>query len=277
MSKKKRLGSDPLGWIKDTRQKEDTFETETSGKKEAPDHKAKEGPKDQKIKEALAPAPSDEIVSADEQNQAGETFQEAGEVNQEFREEQEESVQKDGKISPEKGNGNHSGGKFLTFFLEEEEYGVEILKVMEIIGLMDITPVPRTPGFIRGVINLRGKIVPIMDLRARFGLGSTEKKRENVIIVVKSKGIEMGLFVDKVSDVSDIDGNNIEDTPDFGHNVNSDYILCIGKSEDKVKLILDIDNIISVEGFSVGYAAEKGKEIKAQQEGKGSSDSSPAK
>jgi purine-binding chemotaxis protein CheW len=136
-------------------------------------------------------------------------------------------------------------GKFLTFFLAGEEYGIEILKVQEIIGMMLITPVPRTPHFIRGVINLRGKVITVVDLRLKFGMESKEQTDETCIIVVQTQGIQIGCVVDKVSEVLDINAEEIEDPPSFGVDVNTEYILGIGKSQDKVKLLLDIDKVLS--------------------------------
>ena len=142
-------------------------------------------------------------------------------------------------------NGNEMGGKFLTFFIGDEEYGLEILSVHEIIGIMDVTAVPRTPRHILGVINLRGKIIPILELRLKFGLPSIESTEETCIIVVQCGAVQMGIVVDKVSEVLDIPSEDIEDAPSFGESVNTDYILGIGKSDDNVKLLLDIDKIIS--------------------------------
>jgi len=136
-------------------------------------------------------------------------------------------------------------GKFLTFFLAGEEYGLEILKVQEIIGMMDITPVPRAPEYIRGVINLRGKVIPIVDLRLRFGMESAERTSETCIIVVEANGVQTGIVVDQVSEVLDISADQIEDTPAFGSEVRTDYILGIGKAEGRVKLLLDIDRALA--------------------------------
>ncbi len=141
----------------------------------------------------------------------------------------------------------HLGGKFLTFFLAEEEYGLEILKVETIIVVLPITPVPRTPEFIRGVVNLRGQIIPIVDLRLKFGMESIEQTEETCIIVVRAQGIQMGVIVDRVSEVLDIAAEDIEDAPSFGMDVNTDYILGIGKSDSKVKLLLDIDRVLSTQ------------------------------
>jgi purine-binding chemotaxis protein CheW len=139
------------------------------------------------------------------------------------------------------------GGKFLTFFLAGEEYGLEILKVHEIIGMMSITSVPRTPKFIRGVINLRGKIIPIIDLRLKLEMETTEQTDETCTIVVQAGELQIGVIVDKVSEVLDIAGGDIDDAPSFGSDVRSDYILGIGKSEGRVKLLLDIDKVLSMQ------------------------------
>ncbi|MGB9589129.1 MAG: chemotaxis protein CheW [Armatimonadota bacterium] len=142
---------------------------------------------------------------------------------------------------------SNRGGKFLTFFLAGEEYGLEILKVQEIIGMMPITSVPRTPSFIKGVINLRGKIIPIVDLRLKLEMESKEQTEETCTIVVQANGVEVGLVVDKVSEVLDIAEEDIEDAPAFGSSIQSDYILGIGKSEGRVKLLLDIDKVLSLQ------------------------------
>jgi purine-binding chemotaxis protein CheW len=142
------------------------------------------------------------------------------------------------------GQTQEAGGKFLTFFLEDEEYGIEILKVQEIIGMMSVTPVPRTPPFVRGVINLRGKVIPIIDLRLKFAMPAVTQTEETCIIVVRAQGVAMGIVVDKVSEVLDIATEDI-DLPSFGSAVNTDYILGIGKAANQVKLLLDIDKVLS--------------------------------
>jgi purine-binding chemotaxis protein CheW len=135
-------------------------------------------------------------------------------------------------------------GKYLTFFLGAEEYGVEILKVHEIIGILPITRVPRTPSFIRGVINLRGKVIPIIDLRDRFGM-PREEANESCIIVVAIRGIQLGAVVDKVSEVLNIAEDSIEPTPSFGVDVNTEYLLGLAKGDGRVRLLLDIDKVLT--------------------------------
>lgn len=147
------------------------------------------------------------------------------------------------------GHREDHGGKFLTFFLAGEEYGLEILKVQEIIGMMEITPVPRTPEHIRGVINLRGKVIPIVDLRLKFGMEGAERTSETCIIVVEANRRQTGIVVDQVSEVLDILSEEIEDAPAFGADVRTDYILGIGKSEGHVKLLLDIDRVLGEDGL----------------------------
>ena len=136
-------------------------------------------------------------------------------------------------------------GKYLTFFLASEEYGVEILKVQEIIGRMPITPVPLTSKYIRGVINLRGKIHPIMDLKVKFGMDQTQITDETGIIVIKTSTLMMGILVDKVSEVVTVASGDIEDTPSFGADVNPEYILGIGKTGGRIRLLLDIEKVIT--------------------------------
>ncbi|MFQ5536321.1 MAG: chemotaxis protein CheW [Gemmatimonadota bacterium] len=140
------------------------------------------------------------------------------------------------------------GGKYLSFFLDDEEYGIEILRIREIIGLLPVTVVPRTPDFVRGVVNLRGKVIPVVDLRVKFGMDPVPETEETCIIVVQSQENLMGVMVDKVSEVLDINGEEIVDAPSLGHDVNTDYILGIGKSEGGIKLLLDIEKALMTEG-----------------------------
>jgi len=140
--------------------------------------------------------------------------------------------------------------KYLTFVLGEEEYGLEILKVREIIGLMDITRVPRMPDFVRGVINLRGKVIPVVDLRLKFGMEKLEDTVETCIIVVDLVDMIMGVAVDKVSEVLDINANDIEETPSFGVEINTEFIMGIGKAKGKVIILLDIQKVLTAAEIS---------------------------
>ena len=140
-------------------------------------------------------------------------------------------------------------GKYLTFTLAGEEYGISILKIKEIIGMMPITPVPRTPEFVRGVINLRGKVIPVLDPRVKFGLEAKEFTDRTCIVVVEvesgSGHLLMGLVVDSVSEVLNVKGEEIEDSPSFGTKLDTEYILGMAKMGSSVKLLLDIDRVLS--------------------------------
>jgi purine-binding chemotaxis protein CheW len=135
--------------------------------------------------------------------------------------------------------------KYLTFNLGDEVYGLEILRVREIIGLMDITKVPRMPNFVRGVINLRGKVIPVVDLRLKFGMDAAEDTKETCIIVVDLDDMLMGITVDCVSEVLDIHEQDIDEAPEFGVSVSTDFILGMGKARDKVIILLDISKVLT--------------------------------
>ena len=145
--------------------------------------------------------------------------------------------------------GTLKGGKFLTFLMADEKYGLEILKVREIMGMMHVTSVPTTPAFVRGVINLRGKVIPVVDLRLKFGIEAKEDTQRTCIIVVhlahSAQEMTMGIIVDEVSDVLDIDQNQIEPPPSFGANIRTDFILGMGKVDQKVMTLLDIDRVLN--------------------------------
>lgn len=141
-------------------------------------------------------------------------------------------------------------GKYLTFALNNEFYGIDVLKVREIIRLTEITSVPQMPAYVRGVINLRGKIIPVMDLRLRFGFPAAEGTEQTCIVVVQvrlpdGKATQMGLIVDGVEEVVNIAASEIEETPDFGAHLSTDYIIGMAKIKGAVKTLLDIDSVIS--------------------------------
>jgi purine-binding chemotaxis protein CheW len=160
-------------------------------------------------------------------------------------------------------------GKYLTFFLASEEYGVEILKVQEIIGRMPITPVPLTSKYILGVINLRGKIHPIMDLKVKFGMDQSEITDETCIIVIKTASLMMGVLVDKVSEVVNVASGDIEDTPSFGADVDTEYLLGVGKTGGRVRLLLDIEKIITASDIINLKKAAGGENKETGAESKG--------
>ena len=149
------------------------------------------------------------------------------------------------------GAGRAQPGKYLTFLLDRQEYGIEIMKVREIIGLMEITAVPRTPAFVKGVINLRGNVIPVMDLRAKFALPAVAATLETCIVVVEvrieGEQANLGVIVDAVSEVLDIAAGEIEPPPAFGGGVHTDFLLGMAKVKDRVKLLLDIDRILQVD------------------------------
>lgn len=138
------------------------------------------------------------------------------------------------------------GNQYLTFTLGDEHYGVEILRVQEIKGYTAVTRIPNTPGYIKGVLNLRGTIVPIIDLRTKFSMEQVEYSKVTVIIVLEVKGRTMGIIVDAVSDVLNIPSKDVQPAPDFGHAVDVSFLSGIGKSGDKLVALLDIDKVLSV-------------------------------
>ena len=145
--------------------------------------------------------------------------------------------------------GQNLTGKYLTFILGGESYAIPVLKVREIIRLTHITTVPQMPDYIRGVINLRGKIIPVMDLRLRFGFGAAAATEQHCIVVVQIKNpggdaTAMGLVVDAVEEVAQLAAGDIEETPDFGAQVDTEYILGMAKIKGAVKALLDIDRVV---------------------------------
>ena len=141
------------------------------------------------------------------------------------------------------------GGKYLVFDLGREEFGIRVLKVREIMGIQDITAVPQTPAHVKGVINLRGKVIPVVDLRLKFGLPQQEYTQRTCIIVVQVQGeagpMLMGIVVDGVAEVLNLAAADIEDTPDFGDGTATPYLLGMAKVKDKVKILLEIDRVLA--------------------------------
>ena len=141
-------------------------------------------------------------------------------------------------------------GKYLTVVLDNESYGIAVLKVREIIRVQKITPVPQMPDYVKGVINLRGRVIPIVDLRVKFGLKAEFTERTCIVVVhVKFGGeqtVQMGLIVDSVEEVVILTADVIEPTPDFGARLNTEYILGMAKVKGQVKTLLDIDPLTTV-------------------------------
>ena len=140
-------------------------------------------------------------------------------------------------------------GRYLTFRLAQEEYGLEILKVREIVSLQAITSVPGTPDYVKGVINLRGKVIPTVDLRLKFGLTEQEDTQTKAIVITQIEGTEVGVVVDSVSEVLDVPADCVEDTPSFGSTVDTSFMLGIAKLGGNVTLLLDLDKLLDKSTF----------------------------
>ena len=142
-------------------------------------------------------------------------------------------------------------GKYLTVVLENEAYGLNVLKIREIIRMQKITPVPQMPVFVKGVINLRGRVIPIVDLRVKFGLKAEFTERTCIVVVqVKlpsEQVVQMGLIVDSVEEVVNLADVDIEPTPEFGAKIDTSYLLGMAKVKGQVKTLLDIDRVVSPE------------------------------
>ncbi len=155
--------------------------------------------------------------------------------------------------------------KYLTFSLSNEEYGISIMKVKEIIGMMSVTSVPQMPQFVRGVINLRGKVIPVMDMRLRFGMDEAEYTRRTCIVVVEAaeeSGKDLvGTVVDSVSEVLNIKDNSIEPTPSFGSELNAECISGMAKIDQKVKILLDINKVVYWEECDVMNTLQREDQI----------------
>lgn len=151
--------------------------------------------------------------------------------------------------NPQNGSNIALAGKYMTFRLAREEYGLEILKVRELIGLMEITRVPKAPPHVRGVINLRGKVIPVVDLRLKFGMDPTDPTSQTVIIVVQlsaeNGGLTMGILVDEVLEVRAITAEDIEPPPNLQGEVTTNFVRGVGKADKRVIFLLDIDRVLS--------------------------------
>ncbi len=142
-------------------------------------------------------------------------------------------------------------GKYLTFVLGSEEYGIEIIKVREIIGIMDITNVPQTPNYMKGVINLRGKVIPVIDLRLKFTMSEEEYTQETCVIVVEVNNTHIGIIVDSVSEVQNINGSEIEEPPNLGQGIDTNFIIGMGKVKEKIIILLDIEKVLTSEDLDM--------------------------
>jgi purine-binding chemotaxis protein CheW len=146
---------------------------------------------------------------------------------------------------------DHRAGKYLTFQLGNEEFAVQVLRVREIMGIQEITAVPHTPDYVKGVINLRGKVIPVVDLRLKFELPEMEYSQRTCIIVAQidnhGSKLLIGIIVDCVAEVLTLQTTDIEDTPDFGSGVETPYLLGMAKVKGKVKILLDIDRVLTAQ------------------------------
>lgn len=140
-------------------------------------------------------------------------------------------------------------GKYLTVVLDQEHYGIAVLKVREIIRMQKITPVPQVPAYVKGVINLRGRVIPVIDLRTKFDLKAEFDSRTCIVVVQVRLGsgdsVQTGLVVDRVEEVATLDQAEIEAAPDFGTRVDTTYILGMAKIKDVVSMLLDIDRVVA--------------------------------
>ncbi len=139
-------------------------------------------------------------------------------------------------------------GKYLTVFLDQESYGIAVLKVREIIRLQKVTPVPQVPHYVKGVINLRGRVIPVIDLRLKFGLNAEVSERTCIVVVqvqMASGANQMGLIVDNVEEVVTLSDADIEPTPEFGTRLDTSCLLGLAKVKGVVKTLLDIDRVVS--------------------------------
>lgn len=147
--------------------------------------------------------------------------------------------------------GTNHAGKYLTVGLAHEAYGIAVLKVREIIRMLKITPVPQMPAFVKGVVNLRGRVIPVIDLRVKFGLEAAITERTCIVVVqvkpVAGQPVQMGLIVDCVEEVIALTAAEIEPTPDFGTQVDTSYLLGLAKVKGQVKTLLDIDKVVAPE------------------------------
>jgi purine-binding chemotaxis protein CheW len=155
-------------------------------------------------------------------------------------------------------------GKYLAIGLDNESYGIAVLRVREIIRMQKITPVPQVPDFVKGVINLRGRVIPVIDLRVKFGVRAEFAERTCIVVVQvrlsSEQTVQMGLIVDRVEEVMTLTAEEIEPTPDFGTKIGTNYLLGLAKVKGQVKTLLDIDKVVAAEAVAViarpGQAAE---------------------
>jgi purine-binding chemotaxis protein CheW len=155
--------------------------------------------------------------------------------------------------------------RFLTFFIDDEQYGLDISRIKEIIALMNITQIPKTPDFVKGVINLRGSIIPVVDVRLKFGMEAKEKTIETAIVIYEIDHVSIGFIVDRVDDVFTIDTDSISAAPDFGTSIDTTFISGIAEVEEGVIMILDLKNIFDNNELTLVGQMEK-RETESEEE-----------
>ncbi len=155
--------------------------------------------------------------------------------------------------------------RFLTFFIDDEQYGLDISRIKEIIALMSITRIPKTPDFVKGVINLRGSIIPVIDIRLKFGMPAKEETVETAIVIYEIDSVSIGFIVDRVDDVFSIDTDTISAAPDFGTSIDTTFISGIAEIEEGIIMILDLKNIFDHNELTLVGQMEK-KECEPEEE-----------
>lgn len=155
--------------------------------------------------------------------------------------------------------------RFLTFFIDKEQYGLDISRIKEIIALMNITDIPKTPDFVKGVINLRGSIIPVIDIRLKFGMQEKDETVETAIVIYEIDNISIGFIVDRVDDVFSIDTDSISAAPDFGTSIDTTFISGIAEIENGIIMLLDLKNIFEDNELTlVGQMEKKEKELEEE-------------
>ena len=152
--------------------------------------------------------------------------------------------------------------RYLTFFLGEEQYGIAIDRIKEIIAIMKVTNVPKTPEYMRGVINLRGSIIPVVDTRLRFGMETKEEDMHTAIVIVEVDKVNIGFIVDRVEEVASIDSSALSEPPRFGNSIDTDFICSMAQMEENVVMILDVlklfeaDELLNLEEIQIVHTGE---------------------
>ena len=167
-------------------------------------------------------------------------------------------------IESEEGTKKH---RYLSFFVENEQYGIEISHINEIIAMMKITHVPRTPTFVEGVINLRGSIIPIVDIRGKFGLDKKEHDMNTAIIINEVAGVNIGFIVDRVEDVLTFDEKDLNEPPKFGSHIDTSFIQSVAEVESSVILILDMEKVFEDDELTQISSFEENKSKKIEKDG----------